>query len=131
MADLHPAVTVAVIMNNYFHDVATAFLFSSSLIMYGLVRRAERRGPASLEGLRAARPLLTKLAIGALTWIVLGGIPRTIFFTRVEYDPDRVPGLVFALGVKHALMFTAVAVGVFLWVKADRLLCPPSETPAE
>lgn len=130
MADLHPAVTVAVIMNNYFHDVATAFLFASALIMWGLVRRAERTGGAAVEGLRCARPMLTKLAIGALAWIVVGGIPRTIFFTRVEYDPGKVPGLVVALGVKHALMFTAVAVGVWLWRRADRLLRSP-ESPVE
>ncbi len=127
---MHPALTVAVIMNNYFHDVATAFLFASALLMWGLLRRAERAGGGPpLEGLRAARPLLTKVALAALAWIVLGGVPRTIYFTRIEYDPARVPGLVVALGVKHALMFAAVAVGVWLWRRADRLLSvtePPS-----
>ncbi len=120
-----PALTVAVILNNYFHDVATAFLFASALIMWGLIRRAERAGGAALDGLRSARPMLTKLAAAALAWIVIGGIPRTVFFTRVEYDPGRVPGLVVALGVKHALMFTAVALGVWLWRRADRLLRAP------
>lgn len=131
MQELHPAVTVAVIMNNYFHDVATAFLFATALLMYGLVRRAERAGGAAIEGLRSARPLLTKLAAGALAWIVVGGIPRTVYFTRVEYDPDRVPGLVAALGVKHAVMFTAVAAGIWLWRRADRLLRRASGAAAE
>lgn len=127
---MSPALTVAVIMNNYFHDVATAFLFASALVMWGLVRRAERGGPEVLAGLRSARPMLTKLATGALAWIVIGGVPRTIFFTRVEYDPAKVPGLVVALGVKHAVMFSAVALGIWLWRRADRLLRAP-EAPAE
>ncbi len=111
---------VLIIMNNYFHDVATAVLLSSAVILAILERRARRGSVAELRALRGAYPALTRFAQGALVWIVLGGIPRVIFFTRYEWDPAIVKGLVPALIIKHTLMVAAVLVGGLLWWRASR-----------
>jgi len=113
--DLSPAVKVAIIMSNYFHDVATAVLLAAAVIMWVLGRHAEKGGPAEVCALAGAYPALTKFAWGAIAWIVIGGIPRTIFFSAVEWDQAQVKGLTAALGVKHAFMGVAVVAGILLW----------------
>lgn len=112
---LTDAAKVAIIMNNYFHDVATAVLLASAVIMWVLGRRAEQGGAEEVRALARSYPTLTKFAWGAIAWIVIGGIPRTIFFSAVEWDQAQVKGLTAALGIKHALMGVAVVTGILLW----------------
>lgn len=106
---------IAIVINNYFHDVATAVLLTSATIMYVLGKQAEKEGTHASATLFGFYATLTRFATGALVWIVVGGIPRVIFFETHEFIPARVNGLLVALGIKHALMFTAVAVGIVLW----------------
>jgi len=105
---------VLIILNNYFHDVATAVLLSSAVVLLVIARTAGE------EALARAYPALTRFARGALAWIVVGGIPRTIFFTRYEWDPAVVKGIVPALVVKHTLMAAAVVAGSVMWVRIGR-----------
>ena len=112
---MNPVLSVLLIINNYFHDVATAVLLAGAVIMYVLGRSAERGGEAERAALKRVYPLLTRFEQGAIAWIVLGGIPRTIFYNQLEYPVAEYKGLLVALGVKHALMFAAVIAGVVLW----------------
>lgn len=114
------APSVAIIINNYLHDVATATLLSSAVILYILWRSAERRGASAVRELAAVYGSLTRIAQIALVWIVLGGIPRIIFFTRFEWDPAVVRGIVVALVVKHVLMTAAVVGGALMWLRIGR-----------
>ncbi len=107
--------SILIIMNNYLHDVATAVLLSSAVILYILGRAAEKGGPDERLALVRAYPALTKFAWGAIAWIVVGGIPRIIFFTRYEWDPAVIKGIVPALIVKHTLIAIAIVVGAFMW----------------
>ncbi len=111
-----------VIVNNYLHDVATAVLLSSAVILMVLERRAVRSHEGAVAVLREAYPALTRLAWGALIWIVVGGIPRVIFFSRYEWDPAVTGGIVPALAVKHALMFAAVVAGAVMWRRVARFV---------
>lgn len=113
---------VLIVLNNYLHDVATAVLFSSALLMWVLVASAESCGPRGIRRLASAYPALTVFALGALAWIVVGGVPRTIFFTRYEWDPTLTPGIVPAIALKHVAMFAAVAGGAVLWRRARRIV---------
>jgi len=111
---------ILIVMNNYFHDVATATLLAATVIMYALSKQAEREGAAASATLSGFYRTLTRFVWGALIWIVIGGIPRVIFFKTHEFIPARVNGLLVALGVKHVLMFTAVVVGTLLWRSVRR-----------
>jgi hypothetical protein len=109
-------IAIAIIINNYLHDVATAVLISSAALVWSLDRAAARDGTGRAgELMRAAYSRLVKVARVALAWIVIGGVPRTIFFTRYEWDPAVVKGIVPALMVKHALMVAAVVAGAVMW----------------
>lgn len=121
--ELTPLVKVLIIMNNYFHDVATAMLLSSALIVWLLGRKAEAEGPDARRWFASAFPVLTKVALWSIAWIVIGGIPRTIFFQQVEWnmaDPSN-KYLFAALMVKHAFMWIAVIAGSLLWVRMRKV----------
>ena len=111
------ALDLFVIFNNYFHDLATGVLVGSTALMYALARQASN-DPERLAALASLYPTVTKVAKIALVWIIIGGIPRVIFFTSYEWDPATVKGIVPALGLKHVLFFVAVVAGLIMWRKA-------------
>ncbi len=113
--------SIVIIINNYLHDLATGLLLSSAIILWVLGRRAEDGGPAERKALAGAHPTLVRFARGAFVWIVLGGIPRTIFFTRYEWDPAVINGIVPALVVKHVFMVCAIIVGAIMWRRMGKI----------
>ena len=118
---MSPSWSILVILNNYLHDVATATLLSSAVILYVLGRQAERGGAGERKALARAYPTLTKFAIGALVWIVLGGIPRAIFFPTYEFIPAEQKGIVADLVVKHVFLVGAVVLGAVMWVRMSKI----------
>lgn len=112
---------VILMMNNYFHDVATALLLSSGVAMWVIMQRL---GGTTDEAVRRyflqLYQAMTKLAKISLIWIVLGGIPRTIFYTEFEWANAAGKGQVPALMVKHVLFFLFVGVGAHIWMRMHR-----------
>ncbi|PKQ29214.1 MAG: hypothetical protein CVT60_06550 [Actinobacteria bacterium HGW-Actinobacteria-10] len=128
------ALDILIIMNNYFHDVATATLLAAAVIMWALERQARAGTPGSLGALARAYPLLTRFARWSLAWIVLGGIPRVIFFNT--HDLGAVRGdLIPAIAVKHVVEVVAVVAGVLLWrrvrARIDAAAAPVESVPGE
>lgn len=111
-----PGLGVAIMMNNYFHDMATGLLVGSGFALHAILRiqAATNTPQATLFFLKTNRRMV-KLFRFALWWVVLGGVPRTIFYTSFEWanaaDKLQVP----ALAVKHVMMFTAVVWGIYAW----------------
>jgi hypothetical protein len=121
--------SIVIIINNYFHDLATGLLLSSAVILLVLGRRAQGGGASERRALARAYPTLVWFARGAFVWIILGGIPRTIFFSRYEWDPAVVNGIVPALVVKHAFMVSAIVVGAIMWARMGRVARTVSAEP--
>jgi hypothetical protein len=113
-------VGMLIVLNNYLHDVATAVLLSSAVILFVLGRQARRGGEGERVAFARAYKTLTRFAIGALVWIILGGIPRTIFFTKYEFIPAQMNGIVPDLIMKHVILVTMVVVGGVMWVRLGR-----------
>lgn len=111
-----PGLGVAVMMNNYFHDMATGLLVGSGFALHAIMRiqASMNTTQATLFFLKTNRHMV-KLFRFALWWVIIGGVPRTIFYTSFEWanaaDKLQVP----ALAVKHVMMFTAVVWGVYAW----------------
>ena len=114
---MSPAAGIALMMNNYFHDVATALLASSAVALWVLLRRFEAgpQGPETARYFLGAQRALVKLARGSVAWIVLGGIPRTIWYADFEWANAAGRGQVPALLVKHVLFAVAVGFGIAFW----------------
>jgi hypothetical protein len=111
-----PGLGVAIMMNNYFHDMATGLLVGSGFALHAIMRiQASMNTPeATLYFLKTNRQMV-KLFKFALWWVILGGIPRTVFYTSFEWanaaDKLQIP----ALAVKHVMMFAAVVWGIVAW----------------
>ncbi len=105
-------------MNNYLHDVATALLLSSGIAMWLMLRRLDD-APATATAdyfLRIHRGM-TRLAQFSLLWIIIGGIPRVIFYKDFEWANAAGKGQVPALIVKHIVAFICVGSGIYVWVR--------------
>jgi hypothetical protein len=111
---------VLIVINNYLHDVATAILLSSAVILYVLDRQAKGGGEGERKALASAYRTLTRFAWGALAWIIVGGIPRTIFFPTYEFIPASVKGIVLDLVIKHVLLVAGVIAGGIMWIRIGK-----------
>jgi hypothetical protein len=112
-----PTAGIALMMNNYFHDVATALLAASAFALWVLLRRYEAgaRTPDAGRYFLEAQRSMARLARFSLAWIVLGGIPRTIWYVDFEWANAAGRGQVTALAVKHVVAAVLVVGGVFFW----------------
>ena len=116
-----PGLGVAIMMNNYFHDMATGLLVGSGFALHAIIRIQASMNTleSTLFFLKTNRQMV-KLFKFALWWVVLGGIPRTIFYTSFEWanaaDKLQIP----ALAVKHVMMFAAVVWGIVAWRRMQK-----------
>jgi hypothetical protein len=118
---ISPGLGVAIMFNNYAHDVATALLIAGAFTMHSIARvQRVLNNPVATLFFVKTYDMMTGLFRFALWWIILGGIPRTIFYTSFEWanaaDKLQVP----ALAVKHVLLVTAVVWGIIAWRRLKR-----------
>ena len=109
---------VALMMNNYFHDVATALLLASGIaiwVIYNKLGNSDK--PDAREYFLKLYDSMTSLAKFALAWIILGGIPRTYFYTEFEWSHYAGQSQIPALIIKHVLAFVFVSAGAHLWIR--------------
>ena len=121
MHEIGPGLGVFLLMNNYFHDVATALLAASGAVL-GII--VVKYGTAGDE---AARKYFSRVYAGTVSlarftlfWILLCGVPRTLYFRTFEWknalDHNQVPALI----IKHVLALAFVAIGAYLWSRYSR-----------
>lgn len=102
---------VAVVLNNYLHDLATGTWVSANAFQWAVLNRGPGGDgvidPTTAAGVRAVR------AVGraSLWWILAGGVVRAISFRRYEWSDAAGRGQLGLLGVKHVLLFGAVVAG--------------------
>jgi hypothetical protein len=109
---------VFLMMNNYFHDVATALLLASGIAMWIIYKKfGEGQGQEKADYFLRLYDSMTFLARFSLAWIILGGIPRTYFYTEFEWSHYAGRSQVPALLVKHVLAFIFVGAGAHIWIK--------------
>ena len=117
MNEISPALGAIITTNNYLHDVATGLM----LISFGAIWLVSRHFQPD-SGEKAARLYLslygavTRIAKFSLVWILVGGVPRTIYYTRLEWAPAVGETQVAAIGIKHVLIFAMVGAGVYYWM---------------
>jgi hypothetical protein len=116
-----PGLGVTIMMNNYFHDMATGLMVGSGFALHAIMRiQSSMNTPEATLFFLKTNHHMKKLFRFALWWVVLGGIPRTIFYTSFEWanaaDKLQIP----ALAVKHVMMFTAVVWGIVAWRRMQK-----------
>jgi hypothetical protein len=119
--EIGPGLGVAIMMNNYFHDMATGLLVGSGFALHAIMRiQATMNTPQATLFFLKTNNHMKKLFKFALWWVILGGVPRTVFYTSFEWanaaDKLQIP----ALAVKHVMMFAAVIWGVVAWRRMQK-----------
>jgi hypothetical protein len=108
---------VILMMNNYFHDVATALLLASGIAIWVIYKKfGDSDKPDVREYFLKLYGSMTFLVKFSLAWIILGGIPRTYFYTEFEWSHYAGRSQIPALIVKHILAFLFVGAGAYLWI---------------
>jgi hypothetical protein len=120
---MSPLLGVFIMMNNYFHDVATALLLASGIAMWVIVKKyGDNSNPDVIDYFLRIYKGITRLAKFSLGWILIGGIPRTIFYKDFEWANAVGKSQVPALIVKHIFAFIFVGIGVYIWIKINRMV---------
>jgi hypothetical protein len=108
---------ILVMLNNYFHDFATALLIVTTCGMLFLIRYSERRGGRELKQMLVELyPKMVHLAGGAVIFIFIAGIIRAFTYKQFEWYGAVERGQVMALMAKHVILFIIFALGVYFWV---------------
>ena len=105
-----------VMMNNYFHDLAVAFLFASCLLSHVVVGHWPGKVPDRVA------TILLRVAWGSLAWVLAGGVVRVWFYKEYEWLPKAGTAQIPALGVKHMVLFALTAWGLFGIFKLRRMM---------
>jgi|Deesub1362A_J573_1020465.scaffolds.fasta_scaffold19603_2 sterol desaturase/sphingolipid hydroxylase (fatty acid hydroxylase superfamily) len=108
-------------ISNYSHDIATAILAISAVTMYLLYRRY--RESENLQTVRFfinAYTKITRLATVCLVWILLAGVPRVIFYKKLEWSIAAGQTQIVAIMIKHIFMFLLVGTGILYWRRVSK-----------
>ncbi len=110
--------SVAIMISNYSHDIATAFLAVSGLSMWILSTVPTERGMEDYY--IDIYQTLKKFAGYSLIWIIAAGVPRVIFYMQFEWADKAGSLQVIAVVIKHIVMFSLVGMGLYYWTRLDR-----------
>ena len=108
---------ILVMLNNYFHDFATALVVVCTYGMLFMVRYAVKSsGQDSKQMVLALYPKMVHLTGGSVVFVFIAGIVRAFTYKDFEWNNAVESGQVLALTIKHIILFILFAYGIYLWV---------------
>ena len=84
-------IALLVMLNNYFHDLATAVFAVAAVAGLVLHRQLERQ-PVDLAPLRPVIRAITRFGIGAFVWLLLAGIVHFVGGRSLNYKCVQLVG---------------------------------------
>jgi putative copper export protein len=118
MTPFPPALGIALLLNNYVHDVATGLLLISALwIGWSAAALPAQPSPETVAYFRVLYRRGVRFAVGSIAVIVVTGIVRTVTFMDFEWQAALGKGLIPILILKHVLIFTMLGAGIYAWVR--------------
>jgi hypothetical protein len=106
---------------NYSHDIATAFLAVSGMMMIFLswMHSAADGKEADLFFIGTYQ-VIKRAARYSLEWILVAGVPRIYFYMQFEWSRLAGDLQIVAIIIKHVVMFLLVGVGAYYWVRLNK-----------
>ena len=116
------ALDIAIMINNYSHDIATAFLAVSGLSFWIIVKNYPMHS-GGLEGyFSISNKTIGRLGKYSLLWVLVAGVPRILSYKTHEWSSAAGELQVTAILIKHVVMFLLVGIGLFYWLKIRKRL---------
>lgn len=113
---MSPGFAVYILMNNYFHDVATAMLLACGIALKVIIGKLEHtRDEAVLAYFSRLFRGVNRLAWISVAWIVLGGIPRIMTFSTFEWANAVAKHHEAGVIAKYLIASCMMAAGAYLW----------------
>lgn len=112
---------IALMVSNYSHDIATAFLAVSgaALWMLSAANPFSRGREEGMFFVRIYRSVLLTAKF-SLAWILIAGVPRILHYKRYEWSEAAGDLQVVTIIIKHIVMFLLVGIGLMYWFKLER-----------
>lgn len=110
---------ILLMISNYFHDLATAIMFSNILVVYFLGLFLDNN-PNKQDNISRVFSRLSYVTYSAFVYIILAGIVRAYYFMDFEWNPAVGKGQVAALIVKHIFLFSMTAFGVVIHLRYQK-----------
>lgn len=107
---------IFLMISNYFHDLSVAVLATNLLLIYYLGRMVDRE-KLDFPVIPRLFQKLSKITYFAFIYIVVGGAIRAYYYTDFEWNPAVEKGQIAALVVKHILLVSITAVGLFYQIR--------------
>lgn len=111
--------SIAIMILNYFHDLAVGVLAAAVFMIYLLGRYLDKHPERDAVISHIIRRF-SRLSYGALAYIIIGGAARAWFFMDFEWNPAVGKGQVAALVVKHIILVVLTVVGLVVQVRYTR-----------
>jgi len=108
-----------VMLNNYMHDLATAVFAVSAVTAYLLSRSSAVE--ASSVTLQPVVRGVVRVGAAALVWTLVFGFVRVLTYRRYEWVEAAGRDQVSVLVVKHVILVSLVAAGIFFLYRLHRL----------
>lgn len=113
--------SIAIMMNNYFHDMATGLLIASAVLVFLFARDMESwRGKTVVEYFVHVYEKFFVIIAISLVFIFLAGAVRMYFYNEYEWANAVGNNQVPALIAKHILIFAVVSIGGFGWFRLHK-----------
>ncbi|MFZ3072773.1 MAG: hypothetical protein WA162_05995 [Thermodesulfobacteriota bacterium] len=104
-------------INNYYHDFATAIIIVSTYFMLRVLNYAEKDGSVSFKKrVMVLYPKMLHITGGVLILAFMAGIVRTFVYSWFEWIWVLGKSQVIVFILKHVFMFTIIGYGIYLWI---------------
>jgi len=114
---MSPAFAVFIMMNNYFHDVATAMLMACSVTMWAVLKQYEnKKSPEARAFLMQLHNAVSKIVNFSFVWIIISAIPRILTLSTFEWKIAVNSQHTYGLVTKYILALFMITVGTYLWI---------------
>lgn len=115
-------ISILVMLNDYFHDFATAVVIVLSYTVMLLVRYVQKdmkEGPKTF--LFVIYPKAVHITGGLVILLLMAGIVRAFTYGQFEWNHMVGNDQVWLIIVKHIVMFSVFGYGLYLWVNMHKV----------
>jgi len=118
---MSPSFATFLLMNNYFHDVATAMLLACCVVLWVLLKHlGDERDAALTTYARSLYRGVSGMFWFSTAWIIVSGAVRIATFHDFEWLNTTQKHFEAGLMVKYATAVVMMIIGAALWARLSR-----------
>lgn len=117
---MREVLSILVMLNNFFHDLSVGVLFANVMLTMFLSRMLESHESVGDKFRARFVRLSSRITWGALGFIIIGGIIRTLTYRDFEWAEAAGKGQIAALVVKHIILVGCTLAGIAFQIRLSR-----------